>query len=389
MYTGPSGVAALGQLQSFVALINGFVSSQVSQGVTRYTAENNTDYFSAARYWRAALRLSIIAGCLIIIIGMLFSSQLSMFLFLNNDYYWIIILALLVVPLNICNSLVLAVLNGTSNYRKYFIANAVSIFLFLVSMLFFVLLWGKTGALISAALNNAIAGLYSILIIKNESWFKIKYWLGQLNKDAYGNMRNYFYMGIIGALTGPISLITVRNILSSYLSINDAGYWQATLRISEAYLAVLTTAMTVYYFPKTAIAKTVKEHFSILKKGIILIVPLAFIMSTAIFFLKGIILSLLFTDEFKKAESLFIYQNAGDFIRISSWLFATILLAKGYFKLNAMLEITFSLLFPLLTFIFIDKYGFIAASLAYLINYSIYFLLVLTIYMWHIKRLNQ
>lgn len=389
MYTGPSGVAALGQLQSFVALINGFVSSQVSQGVTRYTAENNTDYFSAAKYWRAALRLSCIAGCLIITIGILFSSRISTFLFLNHDYYWIIILALSVVPLNICNSIILAVLNGTSNYKKYFLANSISVFLFLISMLLFVLALGKTGALISAALNNAIAGLYSLFIIKNEPWLKIEYWLGPIDKDAYRNIRNYFYMGIIGALTGPISIIMVRNIISSYLSVDDAGYWQATLRISEAYLAVLTTAMTVYYFPKTAIAKTKIEHLIILKKGITLIVPMAITLSASIYFLREFILSILFTNEFKVAQSLFLYQNIGDFLRIVSWLFATILLAKGYFKLNAILEITFSLLFPTLTYIFIDKYGFITPSLAYLVNYIIYLTLVAFIYIWHIRRLPQ
>lgn len=68
-------------------------------------------------------------------------------------------------------------------------------------------------------------------------------------------MRNYFFMGVVGAFTGPISLITVRYILTNQLSIEDAGYWQAVSKISEAYLAVLTTALTVYYFPKTASAK--------------------------------------------------------------------------------------------------------------------------------------
>lgn len=388
IYTGPSGVAALGQLQSFVTLINGFSSSQVSQGLTRYTAENSLNYNNASNYWRAALKLSCISGGIIIIIGILLSPKISSYLFLNVDYYWIIIISLAVVPLNICNSVILSILNGTSNYRKYFIANAASIILFLVSITFFTLLFGVTGALISAALNNAIAGLYSLYITKNETWFKSKYWLGELDSDAYKNIKNYFYMGIIGALTGPASLIVVRNILASHLSVNDAGYWQATLRISEAYLAILTTAMTVYYFPKTAIAKTKNEHLHILIKGISLIVPLALLFSLTIFIFKDTILTILFTSDFKKAQPLFFYQNIGDFIRITSWLFATILLAKGYFKLNAALEILFSLSFPLLTLLFIGSHGMISPSLAYLINYTIYLFLVIVIYIWHIKRIK-
>lgn len=389
VYTGTSGVAALGQLQSFVTLVNGFVSSQVSQGLTRYTSEYKDDYNNTAKYWSAAAKLSSIAAAIIIIMGCFSSKYISNFLFSNPQYYWIIILSLLVVPLNILNSILLAVVNGLEDYRKYFLTNAVAIVLFLISMATFVYFFGKTGALISAALNNAISGLYLLSIIYKERWFKLKYWFSTTDKQSYKNMLNYFYMGIIGALTGPLSIIMVRSIITSDLSIDDAGYWQATLKISEAYLAVLTTALTVYYFPKTAMAKTKKEHLYILRKGIILIVPLAILAATTIFLLRDFILIILFTNDFSKASSLFLFQNIGDVFRVSSWLFAVILLAKGYFKINAILEIIFSLSFPVLTKILIEKYGFTTPSIAYCINYSLYFITVLLVYIWHIKRLKQ
>lgn len=70
-------------------------------------------------------------------------------------------------------------------------------------------------------------------------------------------------MGVIGALTGPISMIVVRTILTNNFSLEDAGYWQAVNRISEAYLAVLTTALTVYYFPETAAARRYSEYITL------------------------------------------------------------------------------------------------------------------------------
>lgn len=80
VYTGPSGLAALGQLQNFVTFVNGFISSQVSQGVNRYTAENKDDYEAAAVFWRAALKLSAVASAVIITIGVLLSTKLSIWL---------------------------------------------------------------------------------------------------------------------------------------------------------------------------------------------------------------------------------------------------------------------------------------------------------------------
>ncbi|EJP5829048.1 O-antigen translocase, partial [Cronobacter sakazakii] len=357
IYTGPAGIANLGQLQNFVTFVNGFISSQVSQGVNRYSAENKNDYSKAQPYWRASVKLSTIACCFIISIGVLFSGKLSAYLFHRTDLYWLIIVALCVLPLNIINNIFLGVLNGLNEYNKFFLANIFAIISSLLSMTGLVYFFGLKGALISAALNNAVAGTWLIFIIMKRPWFKWKYWVGQVPTHHIAEMRKYFLMGIIGALTGPISLITVRTILTNDFSLEDAGYWQAVAKISEAYLAVLTTALTVYYFPKTAAAKSYNEYISILKTGATVVVPLALIMAFSIFILKDIIIKVLFTADFTKARDLFLFQNIGDFLRICSWLFATILLAKGYFKINAILEIIFSIMFPVLVKIFVSHFA--------------------------------
>ncbi len=389
IYTGPSGMASLGQLQNMVTFINGFVSSQVSQGINRYSSEYKNDYENAKYYWRAALKLSVIASCFIICTGFILSSRISEFLFNQEHYYWLVIVALAVLPLNIINNIFLGVLNGLGEHNRFFLANLLAIMAALISMTALVYYFGITGALIAAALNNAVAGVCLIVIIFRRPWFKIKYWIGSASTKHTSEMRKYFYMGVIGALTGPISLMIVRTIISGEFSQDYAGYWQAVSKISEAYLAVLTTALTVYYFPKTAAAKTVEDYISTLKSGAIVVIPLALLFACAIFLCKDIIIKILFTSEFNKARDLFLFQNIGDFFRISSWLFATILLAKGYFKVNAALEIIFSLLFPLSTKVLIAYYGLPGVSIAYFITYFIYFIVTVYIYIRHLERVRN
>jgi PST family polysaccharide transporter len=54
IYTGPTGMAMLGQLQSAVTGLNGIVSSPVGNGVIRYTAENKDKTFDyCSPWWRA------------------------------------------------------------------------------------------------------------------------------------------------------------------------------------------------------------------------------------------------------------------------------------------------------------------------------------------------
>lgn len=389
IYTGPVGIAGLGQLQNLVTFINGFVSSQVSQGINRYSAENKSDYDNAKYYWRAALKLSIVACLLIVCLGSIFSDNISMLLFSTNAYYWIVILALVVVPLNVINNIFLGVLNGLGDHYRFFIANGCAIVFSAITMTMLVYLFGLKGALIAAALNNAIAGLWLVFVVMKCDWFKYCYWVGKTTSFHIGEMRNYFFMGIIGALTGPVSLILVRTILTKDFSAEYAGYWQSVFKLSEAYLAVLTTALTVYYFPKTAAAKTVNEHISVLKTGSLIVIPFACVFAGGIFLGKEHILRILFSGEFINAQKLFFFQNLGDVFRITSWLFATILLAKGYFKINAMLEITFSILFPLLTWIFIKYYSFKGVSIAYCITYFGYLVVSILTYIGHIKRLKK
>ncbi|MFU0967502.1 O-antigen translocase [Kluyvera ascorbata] len=386
IYTGPAGISNLGQLQNFVTFINGFISSQVSQGVNRYSAENQDNYEDAQYYWRASIKLSTISCCLIICVGCIFSKQLANYLFHNNAYFWLVILALLVLPLNIINNIFLGVLNGLGEHNRFFLANVCAIATAAISMTCLVYFLGLEGALISAALNNALAGLWLIFIILKRPWFRWRYWVGQVPKHHLKEMRNYFFMGIIGALTGPISLIVVRGILTSTFSIDDSGYWQAVTKISEAYLAILTTALTVYYFPKTAAARTRKEYLTVLATGAKIVLPLALLMAMTIFLLRDFIIGILFTKDFSKASELFLFQNIGDFIRIASWLFATILLAKGYFKINVILEVSFSILYPLSVKLLTPYWGLEGVSLAYLITYLLYFISTLMIYTWHMKN---
>lgn len=134
IYTGPSGMASLGQFQNMVTFINGFVSSQVSQGINRYSSEYKDDYENAKYYWRAAIKLSVLACCFIICIGIILSTKVSQYLFHQDQYYWLVIVALSVLPLNIINNIFLGVLNGLGEHNRFFLANLLAIISALISM---------------------------------------------------------------------------------------------------------------------------------------------------------------------------------------------------------------------------------------------------------------
>ncbi|MGE9805685.1 O-antigen flippase, partial [Escherichia coli] len=81
-------------------------------------------------------------------------------------------------PLNIVNNIFLGVLNGLNEYNRFFLANVLAISSSLLSMVGLVYFFGLKGALVSASLNNAVAGVWLITIIIKRPWFKFKYWVG-------------------------------------------------------------------------------------------------------------------------------------------------------------------------------------------------------------------
>ncbi|MGL6256866.1 hypothetical protein ACSZMM_18230 [Aeromonas caviae] len=119
---GPNGVALLGQLQSFVAGVNGLIANQIGQGVVRFTAEHvNSGYETTKEWWSAATSLLIMTVSVSSIGIILMSEYLSLWLFNNKALYWLLIVVGLSLPFNAMNSIFLGVLNGLNENKKIYL----------------------------------------------------------------------------------------------------------------------------------------------------------------------------------------------------------------------------------------------------------------------------
>ncbi len=46
--------------------------------------------------------------------------------------------------------------------------------------------------------------------------------------------------------------MVIRTYLTQEFGLNYAGYWEAMIRLSAAYLMLVTTTLSVYYLPRLA-----------------------------------------------------------------------------------------------------------------------------------------
>jgi len=180
-------------------------------------------------------------------------------------------------------------------------------------------------------------------------------------------------MAITSALTVPISLIFVRTILIEQVGWIAAGHWQAVWKISEVYLGVITIALGTYYLPRLSSLVGVDAIVNEIHKTALIVLPIVAILALGVYLLRDFAIWLLFTNEFYTARDLFAIQLCGDVIKIASWLYAYPMLSRGATKWFIGTEIIFSFSFVGLTYMFVSYAGVKGVTVAYLLNYLIYF----------------
>ncbi|HIF9507231.1 TPA: O-antigen translocase [Photobacterium damselae] len=377
IYTGPTGMAMLGQVQSMVGSLNGIINSPSGSGVIRFTAEQKDNGFEACvPWWRASFQWVLIISAVIIPIGLLLADDIAKWLFQDPALSWVVMVTVCALPFSAIGTLCNSVINGQQLYRRYIGLGVISVLLSSCVMLSLIALYNIQGALLAAAIQSALIGVVMLIVNLRQPWMKLCYWWGDTDRMARKAIANYMLMAMTSALTVPISIILVRNILINQVGWDATGQWQAVWKISEVYLGVITMALSTYYLPRLSSLKGVDVIVNEIHKTVLIIIPIVATMALGVYLLRDFAISLLFTEAFRNARDLFAIQLTGDVVKIASWLYAYPMLSRGATKWFVSTEIIFSLSFVILTYLFVANMGLKGATLSYLVNYSVYFLII-------------
>ncbi|MFU0865350.1 O-antigen translocase [Kluyvera ascorbata] len=386
IYAGPTGLAMLGQLQNMVTSLNGIIASPTGSGVVKYTAEHHSKgYLFVSSWWRASIYWMIILSGIIIPLGIIFSNYISVLLFDKNDWAWVITVSMILLPISALGTLCNSILNGCQAYKRFIITGGIATIISGSIMLVLIIMGNLRGALLAVALQSSLIGFASILCNYRQPWLRFEYFFGKIETSHKRDMAAYILMAFVSAVTMPVSLIIVRNMLVSHVGWTEAGHWQAVWKISEVYISVITMALGTYYLPRLASLKTVNDILNEIHNTAKIVLPLIIVMAIGIYILRDIALMLLFTKQFYSARDLFSIQLIGDVVKIAGWLYAYPMLARRATKWFITTEILFSLFFVGASFIFIRMFGVHGANLGYLLAYLLYFIVVFT----NVKRFAQ
>jgi PST family polysaccharide transporter len=234
--------------------------------------------------------------------------------------------------------------------------------------------FGLNGALLNAVTSQSLTFFFACLLVKRYKIinFSINTFWNKFDKVRAKQYSRFTCMALVSAFTMPISQLIIRGFIINEFSIQSAGYWEGMNRLSGMYLMVITSSFGVYYLPKlseTVDAKVLRDE---IKRAYKVIVPCLLVGLPALYFCRHLIIRIVFSPEFYPMAHLFLWQLIGDFLKISSWLIAYLMIAKAMTKTFVVTEVAFVVSYLGLAFLLGNLIGLQGIVLGYALNYAVY-----------------
>lgn len=376
LLVGPAGYAVIGQFQNMFSVVTTFATGAVNTGVTKGTAAYGDDPERQRALWRTAATVVLGTSLTAAILVAAFSRPLSEAFLGGPERAGVLVWAAIsIVPISL-NALLLAILTGLKDVRRYVTSNIAGSILSLI--LTGALTWyrGLEGALIALSLNQAVVIVVTLVQVRHCAWFEPQRWLGALDRRELRGLGGYTLMSATTALVGPTSLLMVRNILVGRFGLAYAGYWDAMWRISTIYLTLITTTLTLYYLPRVAELRDWDELRAELRHVLKIVVPAVAALALGLFVLRDLVVAMLFSGSFAPMKQLFAWQLAGDILKITAWLFAFLMVGRGLVVEFIVTEVLAAVVFTFGTWVLTGWMGFRGVAAAHCLNYGVYLLVV-------------
>lgn len=389
VYLGPSGYAIVAQFQNIISIANSLAGGVIATGITKLTAQHYDQKIRQHDVWRTAVWIAFSSTLAVSVLLLTFNDVLVQLVFhsssMGDIFFWLAIF----LPAATANNILLAIVNGKKEVGVYVTTNIIGSLLSMLMTSVLVINFGLHGALVASAISPALLLFATAGLISCRDWFSFGVLRGRINIPVLQELSGFALMGLVSALLVPSSYILIRNHLSINLGLVEAGYWQAIWNISGIYLLLVTSTLSVYYLPRIAEIKTGTELRVEITKVYYFCMPLVIFSAITIFLFRDFIIKIALTGDFYPIRDLFFWQLIGDVIKIGSWLLAVVMLGRAMVKLFLIMEISFYILFVLLSCNFADIYGLPGVPIAYVISYLFYWICIFFLIKNKINRMEN
>lgn len=389
---GASGVAIIGQLQSLTQLMTSVTSFGVFNGVVKYVAEFKDDKEQLQKLFSTTFVFTSSISVLSSICFLIFSTQISEYLFDSEDFAYLIKIVAVVIPFISINRIFNGVINGLSEYKKFAKIELIAYLLSSALTVIFLLQFHLDGVLISLAFTPIIQlGVLLSIFYKTLKEYvqfrKLKFKL-PMSKELLA----FTLMSFFSTVLSSFIEIDVRSMITDKITLDDAGIWTGMTNISKNYMVFSNSILTLYVLPKFASIYNRTEFFKELLSIYKTLLPLFGVGMLLVYLFRDYVILLIY-PEFYEMAPLFKWQLIGDFVRLASIVLSYQLVAKRMVKSFIFTELLSLGLFYGFAYYLTDIYGVEGVVMAHMFRIFIYiivvFFLVRTYFTRQEKKVSQ
>ena len=379
IYIGPAGIALLGNFNNIIGILTTFSNGAISSGITKYISqyESAKDKRSIVSH---ALKITLVCSIFLGLVIILLKDVLSKMAFGNTEYSIIFVILGVTVVFFGLNATITGVLNGYTYIKELIFTGMLGSILSMTLAYIITIRYGLFGALVNAIIAQIFIFGVNIIFISRLKLFKLSMLREKLDRLLVMNLLKFALMSIVSAIVVPVSTLIIRKYIFDNFSGNEAGYVQGIWSISNTYLSVVTTTLSIYYLPTLSGIRDGAKLRAEIKNGYKFILPLAILAGVMIFIFRDLIIKILYTPEFLPMREYFTFQIIGDGLKIASWILAYLMVAKAMTKLFIVTEVIFSLTYVLFSVVFMNIFGSVGVTYGYTLNYFLYLILMLFLF---------
>lgn len=388
VYLGPEGLGKLGHFITLITFLFVFSGGGIQNGIVKYVAEYKGFNKKIVDFLKVVVSYSLIFSLIITFIFLIFSKDISSFIFKTDKYYYVIILLSFIHLFMTFNNIVKSVANGFKETRIFVKSEIIGIILAIPIIYILIKEYNFTGAIFSLMI------IYIATFIPSFYYYKKSMYSKLLNcsinfKYNYSKLYKFSIMTLVTAIVWPIVEITIRQMIIDNVGYELAGIWQASLKLSHVYLGFFGIFLASYFVP---IISPEKNIFNIKKKILIysLYLVLLYIFGAGVFYIyRNFFIELLFSNEFNLLSDVIYLQLIGDMFKILSFIIGFVYVAKAFIKLYIVMEITQAILLISITkYLYLNDLNFISIYQAYIVSNITFYTITLIVTYKYFRKDN-
>jgi len=363
---GPEGVGIMGIFISTNSLLQTGAGLGISQSAVRDVSEANasSDRARFSKLISVTKKITLFTGLLGLLLAVVLSPFLSKWTMGDTSYTMSYVFLGLAVALNIITEGQLAVLKGMRQLRSLAKATMIGALGGLVTAVPLYYFFNKDG-IVPALIITA----FSAVIFSNYFVGRINYDKTRLSlKEIYQTANPMIKMGttlMFVTFLSSISAVIIAAYMREVGGLEQVGFYNAGMAITNSYFGVIITALATDYYPRISAVNTdnVKINTELNRQSSVSLILTGPLIILFLVFLPWFV-TLLYSSDFLPTIGFLKYAIYGTLITICSNQVDMILVAKYEIKIFTFIAVIYRVLQVILSVVLFNEFGLIGMGIS-------------------------